>query len=280
MKIEPTLCFPDSSKTCFACCPPIRPAGYEHIQHINILKRIFRENRLLFIKYKMEASAITGFSCWALGYLDDRYEQIGCLLHPAQNDGKDPRFLTGYKEKCRREICPEAKEFLRFDIVVRKQWLGLTDGLDSFFYSSKKNNPLFGILGWGTSLLNLIAKEEDGSPFLKEAFLRTYPFFSTSLSPRAYSYLLNSVVEMKGPGLLKKESFLKRFEDCCLHISDRLKPSVVLGPDARFTHLLELEAPFLNYVRLGLELRRIDPEQAFKLKQGVDQAIQEFCDGI
>ncbi len=37
---NPTLCLPDTGKSCFACCPPIRPAGYEHVQHINIIKRI------------------------------------------------------------------------------------------------------------------------------------------------------------------------------------------------------------------------------------------------
>jgi hypothetical protein len=37
---NPTLCLPDSGKSCFACCPSIRPAGYEHVQHLNIIKRI------------------------------------------------------------------------------------------------------------------------------------------------------------------------------------------------------------------------------------------------
>lgn len=30
---------------------------------------------------------ITGFSCWALGYMDNGHKMVGCLLHPGQNGG-------------------------------------------------------------------------------------------------------------------------------------------------------------------------------------------------
>ena len=34
-----SLCFPDEEKSCFACCPPIRAAGYEHIEYKNFINR-------------------------------------------------------------------------------------------------------------------------------------------------------------------------------------------------------------------------------------------------
>jgi len=45
---QPTLCLPDTEKNCFACCPPIRPAGHEHLQHTGIVKRMVRENTWAF----------------------------------------------------------------------------------------------------------------------------------------------------------------------------------------------------------------------------------------
>ncbi|MBL7211240.1 MAG: hypothetical protein ISS61_02540 [Desulfobacteraceae bacterium] len=60
---KPTLCLPDTEKNCFACCPPIRPAGYEHLQHTGIVKRMLRENTRAFAGKGAAISPITGFSC-------------------------------------------------------------------------------------------------------------------------------------------------------------------------------------------------------------------------
>ena len=108
---EPSLCLPDKEKSCFACCPPIRPAGYEHVQYKNIVKKILIENTLSF---QLQKKSITGFSCWALGYIDKNFKQVGCLLHP-EYIGTDLRHLTGYGEKCKRETCLEAKIFLNLE---------------------------------------------------------------------------------------------------------------------------------------------------------------------
>ena len=94
-----TLCVPDAQRSCFACCPPIRPAGYEHIQYRNMVMRMLRENTKGFAAGGGGRSPITGFSCWALGYLDENFRQVGCLLHPAMNNGKDLRYRVGFGEK-------------------------------------------------------------------------------------------------------------------------------------------------------------------------------------
>lgn len=94
---DSTLCVPDARRSCFACCPPIRPAGYEHIQYRNMVMRMLRENTRDFAAGG--GGLITGFSCWALGYLDEDFRQVGCLLHPARNHGQDLRYRVGYEEK-------------------------------------------------------------------------------------------------------------------------------------------------------------------------------------
>jgi len=90
-----TLCAPDREKSCFACCPPIRPAGYEHILYEAIVKRMLRENTKAFARGETGPAPITGFSCWALGYLDPEYRRVGCLLHPLQNAGERPAPRPG-----------------------------------------------------------------------------------------------------------------------------------------------------------------------------------------
>lgn len=277
-EIAPTLCFPDTEKSCFACCPPIRPAGYEHIQHKSIVKRILRENTLLFADKKEWISPITGFSCWALGYLDKRYRLVGCLLHPAQNGGADLRYRVDYGDKCRRETCPESNIFLDLGINERRFWIRLVDGLDSFAYSSNKNNPLFKMMGWGPEILRLVASHEDRNTFSKESFFRAYPFFSTKLHPRANAYLLNKLVRMENIALLKAESFRGRFKTFSAEISGRLRQTARQMPNATHTHLLTLDPYFLDFLRLSVGLTKIHLEEAVRLKKIVHKAIRTFQD--
>ena len=121
----PTLCFPDNRKSCFACCPPIRPPNYEHIQYKNLIQRMLRENTRAFSTRGEKVLPITGFSCWALGYLDKECRLVGCLLHPSRNRGKDLRFRVDYGGKCGRESCPESKVFLELGLDERELWLCL-----------------------------------------------------------------------------------------------------------------------------------------------------------
>jgi hypothetical protein len=109
-----------TGKNLFRLLPPIRPVGYEHIRHKNIIERMLRENTLAFNKEDRGLSPITGFSCWALGYLDEEYRRIGCLLHPFQNDGVDLRYRVDYGSKCCRESCPESKTFSDLDPCAKE----------------------------------------------------------------------------------------------------------------------------------------------------------------
>ena len=85
-KTESSLCCPDDQKTCFACCPPIRPAAYEHIEFKNMIKRVLRENTASIDRQGRTVIPIRGYSCWALGYLDR-----GHKLVPAPSSSKQGR---------------------------------------------------------------------------------------------------------------------------------------------------------------------------------------------
>lgn len=275
-KTPVTLCFPDDEKTCFACCPPIRPAGYEHQQYRNIIRRILRENTRQFDHKDDRVVPITGFSCWALGYLDEEYKRIGCLLHPYRNAGLDLRHRVDYGEKCRRETCPEAKVFSNLEIDVQAFWLQLADGLDSFAYSSSTINPLFALMGWGEDLLRLVAAEEKGKPYDFASFYEAYPFFKTHLRPRANAYLLDRLTTKRSVSLLKRQGVREAFEHLSEKLLTQLDHEMSPAADGPPVHQLEMDPHFRDFLRLSLRCNRLQMEEAVRLKRIVDLQMDYF----
>ncbi len=271
-----TLCFPDKAKTCFACCPPIRPKGYEHIQYRSINSRIFRENTSNYTKLRKDIIPITGFSCWALGYLDEEFKLIGCLLHPARNQGKDLRYRIDYGEKCRRESCWESRAFKQLSPEGKRFWLGICDGMDSFEYSSRKHNLLFRLLGWGPKLLEIIAAYEQATKITKMLLFEKYPFFETRLDPRSNTYLLNFFIRDGGISLLRDYKFRVQFEQCFYDLKHEITQIYIENPEAPYTHLLNMDPEFLDFVRLGLGIRKIGRKAASKIKEMVDGKLQSY----
>ncbi len=271
--MEITLCLPDGMKSCFACCPPIRPAGYEHIQYAGSVRRILQENTRAFARRPSRPSPIRGWSCWALGYLDERYRLVGCLLHPARHGGEDRRWQVGYGGKCARETCPEALEFQRLTAGARGFWLHLAAGLDSFAYSSTSRNPLFRMLGWGADLLERLASQTS-DPLCWPDLVRRYPVLATPLAPKAYAYLLGRVVRQGGVDALAAPCFRSRFEQAAAELKLRLGQETRTAEGAPYTYRLALERTFLDFLRLALGLTRLEPAQARWLKEEVDAEIR------
>lgn len=274
---DSTLCFPDGRKTCFACCPPIRPATYEHIQFKNMIRRVLRENTASFDRQDRSVIPIRGYSCWALGYLDRTCKTIGCLVHPALNRGVDLRFRIAYGDKCRRESCPEALIFSRLDAREKTFWLRLADGLDSFSYSSRKANPLLDLLGWGSCLLGLVPSVEAPRTFTGESFFAAYPFFSTKVKPRANAYLINHLVRRENLHILQEECFREEFERFSARIEDlltRLRPHQ--GTAEPYVHRLPVDPDFLNLLRLSAHVPRLSLEGVLRLKDLVDKELDQF----
>ena len=282
-----TLCFPDAVKSCFACCPPIRPAGYEHATHQLIVRRILRENAGSFVKGDRSIIPIRGFSCWALGYLDGDCRTVGCLLHPHQNHGVDMRYRVDYGGKCQRETCPEAKTFETLSPRVKRFWMPLADGLDSFSYSDRSSNLLFRMMNWGASLLGLICSAEAEEGFAGEAFLKAYPFFRTSLLPRGHAYLLGRLVNETNLDWLKSVRFRDAFEEfssdltACrsgmpLSLSGAGKSGNHEGRPRPHVHLLPLDRHWSDFLRLTLRVTRASLEVALAIKEEVDARIERF----
>ena len=273
-----TLCTPDQGKSCFACCPPIRPPGYEHLPYANEIKRVLRDNAASLRRGDKSVSPITGFSCWSLGYLDGGFKRIGCLLHPSQNEGEDLRYRVDYGGKCARESCVEAGIFQLLDPEARTYWLRLSEGLDSFSYSSRILNPLFRILGWGGPLLNLVAMAEKERHVGTDSILETYVFFKTTLSARANAYLLKAVMDSEHLELLRNARFRSRFEEFSHRLSKRLSLETLNSSDAPYVHLLPLDADFLDFLRLSGRIVRATEEEAAALKEFTDHELARFRD--
>jgi hypothetical protein len=271
-----TLCSPDAQKSCFACCPPIRPAGYEHRVYKNMIKRMLRENTAAFDAQRDRIVPITGFSCWALGYLDEAFQRVGCLLHPIRHGGLDLRYRVDYGNKCARETCPEAKVFDGLTIRERKCWLGLTAEFDSFDYSSRKVNPLFNLMGWGGRVLSLIAAAEKPGRFTREYFSETYPFFKTKALPRANAYVVNRLVCSDKVHLFRSTRFKDAFERFSSTLPSRLAGEPPIEEKAFPVHRLDLNRDFLDFLRQSLGISKTSLEQAVHLKEKVDEQCERF----
>jgi len=240
---------------------------------------MLRENTATFDKKATNTIPITGFSCWAMGYLDRDYKLVGCLLHPAQNNGVDLRFKVDYGDKCRRESCVQATIFSRLNLQEKRFWLNLADGLDSFSYSSKSINPLFRITMWGTNILRAVYSSESSVVFTRESFTDAYPVFSSRIMPRAGAYLLNRIVGRDKVHLLKSQAFKNEFEDFFHKLSLSLKKQLLPQKQGLFVHLLDMDRDFLDLLRLAIPVSRITLQHAISIKARVDESVEAFAGG-
>lgn len=249
-----SLCSPSPLLSCFACCPPIRPRNYDHLDHEAILKREFRANRLDYLRNGPMFRPIVGFSCWALGFLDEEGRRAGCLLHPSRNGGQDLRFLIDYGEKCARESCRAAKAFERLSAEVQDFWISLVGDFDSFLFSSRRTNPLFHILLWGPPVLERLHREAMDENWSVRELLRRRTFITDpAWNPIAHRFLFRLALESDAP----KGHTCRVDETLCRILQDRIHNHSAARPPSReesavFTHLLPFEGDLLDFLRLDL----------------------------
>lgn len=274
-----TLCFPDGDKTCFACCPPIRPAGYDHADYEGIIKRVLRENTKAYLPEETSVRPITGFSCWALGYLDPGFRLVGCLLHPARHQGIDLRFRVDFGEKCRREICPEAYVFDCLEDDIRAFWLQTARDLDSFSYSSRQRNPLFLFLDWGPDILKMIAEQDPGGAHSASSLVKAFPLLASHLSPRAWAYPVRHLASIIGRDLFCDPRLIEAIEPGLAGLVDGVLREGPFWdvPGTHPVHLLQMDRSFLDFLRLSAGIRRIEPERAGMLKELVHDSLERLA---
>jgi hypothetical protein len=210
---------PGAGLSCFACCPPIRPAGYEHLAHRSSWRRLLAENRADFLRHGPPRRAITGLWCPGLGFLDARGRRAGCLLHPAANQGRDLRGPTGFRDKCARESCPESRAFAALAAPARELLVGLCAGLDAFEFSSRRANPVRRLLALGPEAAAAAVGLEPES--LGE--LEAWGWLAGILPERGW--LLARLAAAQGPGVLRSPGLAARLEALGGRLARRLGPA-------------------------------------------------------
>ena len=158
----------------------------------------------------------------------------------------------------------------------RQFWLRLTNGMDAFEYSSKRINPLFDLMGWGRKVLGKVFSERPERAISKDGFIRDYPFFETSLNSRGNAYLLYRMIEIRSTAILKSASFLHRFEKFSQSMAGFLRRFLRSTKGSTYTHLLNLDRHFLDFLRLTVGISRVEEANARKLQEILDHEIQNF----
>jgi len=276
----PVLCAPFPETVCFGCCPPIRPPGYDPLDHVGSLRRELSDNRARFLRQGPRSRPVVGYHCWALGFLDAKGRRAGCLLHPARNEGRDLRDLTGYGDKCRREFCLPARMFRHLSREEKGYWLSLARGLGPFHYSSRRANPLFHLLLWGPPVLGTLGRQGRERGWTATELMGRLPFLlSRRVDPRERRYTLALAMEAvswKGErGFREVESLeasLRRWA------RENLPPLLGDGPDgsAVFVHQLPVSPALADFLRFGLHRPRLSWEQAVAVEEAMEDMMRRL----
>lgn len=212
------LCSPGRGLSCVACCPPIRPAGYDHADHLGSLRRLLSENTRALREQGPPAKPITGYWCPGLGYLDSAGRMAGCLLHPAQNQGRDLRGPTGFQEKCARESCPPARAFAALGEAQREALMDLCQGMDSLSFGSPRLNPVMRLLAFGPE----VAAAATGLSLGSREDLAAWPWLNET--PPAWGWLLARRLEAWGAEAMASVDLAARLAGEAQALTQRLGP--------------------------------------------------------
>lgn len=272
-----SLCMPRPDVSCFGCCPPIRPPHYDPLDYSRFLKREFAENRRCFLRLGPRNRSIVGFSCWALGFLDPQGNKIGCLLHPAQNQGEDLRYLVGYDAKCRRESCRPARVFAQLSEVAQTFWLESANGLNSILFSSRRANPLFHILNWGVTVLDQLHREALANGWTITELFSHRPFIITgNWRPQAHRWLFSLAFERKNR---RQSSSLPLPQVCEKLLEEAYATAEALDSASNttapvFSHQLPMAEDFNDFIRLGLYRRKTTFEHACQIDLQIRRVLE------
>ena len=253
------LCRPDHQRSCFRCCPPIRPAHYDHYEYRAFLAREFIENTRRHRERQPSSRPITGFSCWGLGFLDEANRLVGCLLHPAANGGRDLRDLTGYGGKCRRELCREARELAGLPEDLANFVLGLSLGLDSFEYSSPRVNPVFRLLEWGSDVASALRAAEPLG-LGRDDYLDRYRLLARDLVPARDRFAVEQLLESGNLADLLRPGFMEAYRQVIDAFTRRGRLAKAQPLDnGPFVHQLDLPDSFALFMKTELGIPRARP---------------------
>jgi hypothetical protein len=127
------LCQPDATKSCAACCGIYNYADNTKDsleQRFGYRTRLFsrvRENALAIedyqtiIRHRENSKRIytTIYTCEFVGFLDERFKRVGCMLHPLMNQGKDLRVISFYgQDICDGHFCPSYQKLDAHEVRI------------------------------------------------------------------------------------------------------------------------------------------------------------------
>ena len=127
------LCQPDAMKSCAACC-----GIYNYTDNTrDSLEQRFGYRTRLFFRVREKALAIedyqtiirhrenskriyiTIYTCEFVGFLDERFKRVGCMLHPLMNQGKDLRVISFYgQDICNGHFCPSYQKLDAHEVRI------------------------------------------------------------------------------------------------------------------------------------------------------------------
>ena len=111
---------------------------------------------------------------------------------------------------------------------------------------------------------------------IPESFFQAYPFFRTPLAPKANAYLINRLVRGAGIHILRQEDFRIRFEPFARDLAKTMTGISPQAKDAPYTHRLDMDGPFLDFLRLSAGIKRIGMADALELKRKADEGLERF----
>ncbi len=256
------LCSPNGDVSCFRCCPPIRPCNYDHVSYVSTLKRLLRENTEVFNKYGPVSKPIVGFFCWALGYIDREYKRVGCMLHPLVNNGLDLRYMINYGNKCARESCTEATIFDRLSEKCKIFWLEVTNGLNAFYYSSDKANPIFHLLRWGTFILQYFYQHAVSRRYNCTELLWRFPFLiDRKIDPKKWRLPVRLLCENINGTSLENFNWWDYFTYFQKVFAEDRKAYMMTPSDGGlYVHRICLDEDLSSFIRFFMRRNKIAPE--------------------
>lgn len=234
------------------------------------------------LSHKSFPQPVVGFWCWALGYLDPALKTIGCLLHPSRHEGVDLRFLTGYGAKCARELCYEAHQFDRLSDAAQLFWLELARGLNSFYFSSPRANPLFHLLRWGPTVLEgvkLLSSKKSWSA--TEAIWHLDFLLRNDLEPRAWRL----AVEMAFERTAYREEFENLpwegfFSGIQIQMMEMLRAGFSSPSNGPYVHTLDVDESLQDFVRFFLGISRMNFSRVRELGDMLTSVVGDVLDGL
>lgn len=275
-----SLCAPVAGVTCFHCCPPIRPADHDTWPAKDTLQPILEQNTRNFEHNLSDPQPIDGTHCWALGFLNGDARLAGCLLHPARHKGKDLRPLTGFGEKCARELCLEARVFDNLTPEEQKRCLACAPTDDPFRFSSRSENPLMRLLAFEDSVMRGILEREQNRPLSRNLVLADYAPLFGQLDPTVDGYWLTRIVQKDSWAFLEPEE-LQRYLTFRKELEDTLTRRFGnRGPDDRtdlpMAHTHDIPLSLSRWLKFGAGLWRASDEEMALVRELIETEFSRF----